>query len=577
MLSSLLEKAKADEPLWLPELREAFLADPASRPLYLRLTLHDGSVKDYPCALPLWKSEEERRFAAAFLYACVYNILAVCSGRELRLFFDTADAGLCALFESLDAVFQLHESRRRGYGKVISIAANIGGGAFCFTKSDLSAYAPLQETAARTAPAPLDEKLRALCAKASGLALCGIDVGGTDIKLALSDGEKLVCTKEYDWNPAACATAEEITGPILWLTRLMRACLAHARAPLSDALGELLRAALSRDAPLAEIMRAVEAAEAAYGDRIMVLDGVGLSFPDIVIGDRILGGETPKTDGIRRNAAVRYETEFEKITGLKTALLPLCKSGGRVRIVNDGNMAAFTAAAELAHSKGTPSLSEGVIAHSLGTDLGTGWLTAEGTIPDLPLELYAAILDLGSFQSRAHSPSDLRSTRNFNSGLPGAQRYMSQSAAYRLAHKRKSALLDGFAEQKNGEVRIMTEPRDMRKACLEHLMQRAEAGDPDAEAVFRDIGENLSMAAREMEYLLHPAVPSRYLFGRFVKRPAVFRLLEEGFHRGAPGLRLLPSDEKLSNTPLMRALAKAPGVTVAQFGQAVGSIYYALT
>ena len=39
MLSALLEKARADSPLWLPELREAFLRDPAARPVTLRLTL----------------------------------------------------------------------------------------------------------------------------------------------------------------------------------------------------------------------------------------------------------------------------------------------------------------------------------------------------------------------------------------------------------------------------------------------------------------------------------------------------------------------------------------------------------
>ena len=40
---------------------------------------------------------------------------------------------------------------------------------------------------------------------------------------------------------------------------------------------------------------------------------------------------------------------------------------------------------------------------------------------------------------------------------------------------------------------------------------------------------------------------------------------------------LTPADEGLPNTPLMRALAAEPDVTVAQFGQAVGSIYFSLT
>ena len=52
MLSALLELARNDSPLWLPELRDAFLKDPAARPLLFRLTLHDGTQRDFPCAVP---------------------------------------------------------------------------------------------------------------------------------------------------------------------------------------------------------------------------------------------------------------------------------------------------------------------------------------------------------------------------------------------------------------------------------------------------------------------------------------------------------------------------------------------
>jgi len=580
MLQTLLDRARADSPLWLPELREAFLRDPTARPMTLRLTLHDGTQRDYPCALPRWENEEEQRFVAAYFHACIYNLLGACSGRELRLFFEPDDTELCALADGLDAVFQLGETKRRGYGKVISIAGRIarsfGGPAFRFTRAPLRDYAPLPETPAVT-PAPLDGKLRALCEAASGLALCGIDVGGTDIKLAVSDGDRLVCTKEFDWNPAAYPTVEEITAPILLLTRLMRCCLAAARTACPAAVRASLLAALDKSAPLSLIREAADAAEAHFGSAVNVLDGVGLSFPDIVIGDRILGGETPKTDGMRRNDAVDYETAFARLSELKGALLALCRADGRVHITNDGNMAAFTAAVELAHSEDAGTLRDGVIAHSLGTDLGTGWLRADGSIPALPLEMYDLILDLGSFPSRAFAPEDLRSTRNENSGLPGARRYMGQAAAYRLAQKLEPSLLDGFTEEAHGLLRIPTAPQDLRKPCLEHLMGRAEADDPAACEIFRSIGANLAVVAREMDYLLRPETRARFLFGRFVKRPKVFALLDEGFRAGMPGLRLVPSDEGLANTPLMRALSDTPGVTVAQFGQAVGSIYFALT
>ena len=112
MLQTLLARARADSPLWLPDLRAAFLHDPTSRQMTLRLTLHDGRQRDYLCAIPRWEGEEEQRFVSAYFHACVYNILAACSGRELRLFFDTADSELCALAASLDEAFQLHAAKR---------------------------------------------------------------------------------------------------------------------------------------------------------------------------------------------------------------------------------------------------------------------------------------------------------------------------------------------------------------------------------------------------------------------------------------------------------------------------------
>ncbi len=321
----------------------------------------------------------------------------------------------------------------------------------------------------------------------------------------------------------------------------------------------------------------MEAAEAAFGERIDVLDGVGVSFPDIVIGDRILGGETPKTDGMRRNTALDYEREFRKLSGLRTPLLGLCRKGGRVRLTNDGNMAAFSAAVELASSEDAAAVGRGVVAHSLGTDLGTGWLLPDGRIPALPLEMYDMVLDLGSFLSRSFPPDDLRSTRNENSGLPGARRYMGQAAAYRLAQKLEPALLEGFTVWEGDCLKVATSPQDLRKPCLEHLMRLAEEGDGAACEIFRRIGLHLAVVTQEMDFLLHPAADTRFLFGRFVKRPAVFALLREGFESLGGGIRLLPSDEDLAGTPLMRQLAGTDGVTVAQFGQAVGAIYFALT
>ena len=121
---------------------------------------------------------------------------------------------------------------------------------------------------------------------------------------------------------------------------------------------------------------------------------------------------------------------------------------------------------------------------------------------------------------------------------------------------------------------MLTVPPEKRKACLAHLMAQAAKGDDAAQEVFRQVGRNVGQMSRELALLLRPQTDTRYLFGRFVKEPACFRLLQEGCREIVPDIRLEAADEELSVTPLMRSLA-AQGVTVAQFGQAVGAMYYA--
>ena len=364
-----------------------------------------------------------------------------------------------------------------------------------------------------------------------------MDVGGSDIKLAVSLNGRLLYTEEYDWNPSASTTAEGILAPILGLVETAR--------------GQIERAGGT-------------------------LDAVGISFPDIVIGDEIVGGETPKTKGLRENPALEYESEFARLRGLKDAVLRLCSPGASVHLANDGSIAAFTAAVELAASGEDEQIRGGVLAHSLGTDLGTGWLKADGTIPPLPLEMYDLLLDLGDFPSASLPPEDLRSTCNENSGMPGVRRYLGQAAAYRLAWAQDPELLDGFACLSDGLLTIPTAPEDLRKSCLAHLMELATSGKPEAEEVFHQIGRNLAVVAREMAWLFGETPQVRFLFGRFVKSARCFALLGEGFEQGTDRCRLAAADDTLANSPLMRQLAARKDVTVAQFGQAIGAIYYSL-
>ena len=57
----------------------------------------------------------------------------------------------------------------------------------------------------------------------AGRLFCGIDIGGTDIKIVLVKDGQIICYKEYDWFPAKFTTSVQLVEPICLIVRLMRA------------------------------------------------------------------------------------------------------------------------------------------------------------------------------------------------------------------------------------------------------------------------------------------------------------------------------------------------------------------
>ena len=583
MIKPFLEQAARDESVYLTDVRAAFQAE-GTRPFHLHVTLYDRSVRVCPLRLPETAGEEEARFAAEYVYATVYNLLSALGGLRVDVYLDPSDRETVQLAESLEQVFQLAlpKRARTGYGTCLNVNERVlsalsgGRERFAFGVHSLEEEPSVQPPGAAEGQ-PVFARLPA---RTAGRMVLGMDVGGTDVKLAVSVDGRLALCKEFDWLPSACTRAEELTAPLLLLTRLLRAA---GSLHMADRAGEVDLRALERSATLAEMEGAAERMERAAGADLRPLDAIGLSFPDVVIQNRIVGGETPKTQGLRSHPDLDYETQFAKITGLNEALASFVRPGGPVLCVNDGPMAAFTAAVE--QEAAGADLSKGFFVHTLGTDLGSGWARPDGSIPDIPLEVYNFIIDLGSWPGRTFPPEDVRSVRSLNTGLPGAlQKYGGQSAVFRLAAERlpreapqvfREALGRGLFRWEGDRLTVPTAPRDMRKDCLEFFMDRASRpGEEACQDIFREIGEYLAVTWQETGYILRPEAEDRTLFGRLVTRPACFRLIQEGAARREPGLRLLAADGGLANTPLMVQLARWPGLTVAQFAQSVGAVYY---
>ena len=595
-IRDLVDTAAAGRPVYISAMRERFALLAPSESFVLTASLdgfdEDGRIFTFQLPKFAQLADDEQAMVTEYVLAGLYNIISTLGGRGISLRSDGDDGEGAALAASFKRAFDLDETRllRPGYGRAVNVSERMDEAISAPGTPSRGRFRVLDVPPAGAVPksAPAS-RIEGLCASATsgmdGTAICGMDIGGTDIKLCLALDGRAARLLEYDWFPAAFTQINQIIDPILLLVRLMRLDGARATgAGDTDALAEALGPAFARGASLSTIEASVLAGEALL-PAPFALDAIGVCFPDVVVRDKIVGGEVYKTRGMRDHLGAAYEGEFRRLSALDEALRGFVKPDGVVGIVNDGPMAAFTAAVELGVIDPS-AIADGVFAHTLGTELGTGWVTEAGTIPDIPLEIYNCIIDLGSYPERQYAPDDVRSVNNFNTRLAGTlQKYTSQSGVFRLAAKylpdQDPALYAELVERglltDSGDgVFVPAEPRDMRKPLLEFLMSAAEQGDhPAVDRIFREIGEFMAVAWLESKWLLDPAVDTRILFGRLVKRRACFDLMVEGARAIAPALRLEVADDEMANTDLMRQLRDSEVYTVAQFAQAIGAVHYA--
>ena len=604
MVKQFIDRANAGHPVYISTVYEAFNGLEASEKQSLNavLTLLENDKKRlFQFSLPLFHklSCEEIHFVKRYLWAEIYNIQASLGGKEMVLYVDTRDKELLTLAEELNEVFCISGKRsdRQGYGRCINVIDRMlgtlcpGSPGFRFLIKDVSHMPEIPPQPKRTAFDPT--AFTRVTENLGGKIICGMDVGGTDIKLVLSNDGKIDCYKEYDWFPASFRESVQLIEPICLLVRLVRAkasldALSDSSAKKAQLMAEVEKA-LDKTSSDAAMLEAVERAEAFLAGQYAEIDAIGLCFPDVVVRDKVVGGEVYKTRGIRDNPEIDYERDFLKLTNLNDRLHELIKAEGSVNIINDGPMASFTAAVETAASGSPELIRKGVFAHTLGTELGTGWVDGAGNIPDIPLEVYNFIIDLGSFPEMQYPPDDLRSINNFNTGLPGTlQKYCSQSGVFRLALKYfprerldlfqelvdRGFVVEAVLDGKPGFY-VPTEPKDMRKPFLEHMMALPEREKDEVNhRIWREIGEFLAVTWIETKKILEPETDARVLFGRLVKNKRCFELMKEGAKAVTEDIVLEIADSSMANTPLMKQLENDPRYTVAQFAQAVGAVYY---
>lgn len=603
LLQALLEDARAGKPVYITTAHHVFdgLHHAESERIVCVVERMDQDGRTaYELRIPSLDrcDAEAQAFVRDYLNAEVYNILSSIGGRRMTLYVDTAKPALMALVAGLNDAFCIDRSRqaRTGYGRAVNVIDRMidavcpGESPFSFQIDDL-ARLPVLSGKQRHRVDTMSF-FKACTEDLSGSAFAGIDVGGTDIKAVLVVDGRIVDYKEYDWFPANFTRSAQLIDPICLIARVLQARLAIHRLPddSQEACLPVIARAMDKDASdeqMQKVLRELAKSAVPTNER---LTAIGLCFPDVVVKNKIVGGEVYKTRGIRNNPEIDYDTDFAQLTHLDDRLRASVVPGGAVRIINDGPMASFTAAVEMAFSGDAAKVRDGVFAHTLGTELGTGWITESGSIPDIPLEVYNFIIDLGSWPERAFEPDDLRSVNNFNTGLPGTlQKYCSQSGIFRLALKyfpterpdlfaellEKGYVVEQSPSGKAGYY-VPTEPVDQRKPFLEHMMRLPDREKDETNAkIWREIGEALAVTLLESKRILDPGTDERFLFGRLVKNQTCFDLMVEGARRIKPDISLLVAGTSMAYTPLMKQLEAHPHFTVAQFAQAIGAVHYA--
>jgi hypothetical protein len=612
-LQRLVEKAKSGAPLYITQLHEMFasMEDEECNRIVLEVErLECTSVQSWELKIPSLSRcllEDEKRLLHEYLYAEIYNIISSLGGKSMTLYVDPENKEIMHFARQVQEVFciPMQKKDRKGYGRAVNVLDRMLAAVYPDLPPFYFKIRPIQEYIAKNAPkSDREEQKRAadgsiFIACTKGLekkSFCGIDIGGTNIKAVVVYDGIIIGYKEYNWFPASFKLPEQITSPILMLVELLQACLwvnvyirdSQKKATLLEDLSTLLKREAGDDA----IWKFLTRVRNEIAKDKVLFDGIGICFPDVCVHNKIVGGEVYKTRGIRNNSDIDYEKGFALLTDLDEYFIHFVKPDGSIKIINDGSMAAFTAAVEMSamEIRRKEVAEHGIFAHTLGTELGTGWVTCDGTIPDIPLEVYNYIIDLGSWPERDFESDDVRSINNFNTGLPGTlQKYCSQSGVFRLAIKYfkefrsdllKEIVQNGFIVQKyNGHSLgwyVPTEPFDMRKPFLEFLMTLPDREDEETiKRIWKEIGEFLAVTALECERILKTGIPQRFLFGGMVISETCFRLMQEGFSKNTKEFSLIAASSDLAYTPLMKQLETDPKHAIAQYALAVGAVYFA--
>lgn len=535
--------------------------------------------------------EGERELYRRYLLAMMNNMLATFGGAKLELYCNSEDAFLRNLLEDAVQEFQADQesNNRTGYGVYLNYINRmnclLGLGRFSIEIRDLREWPSLKPEKIYQIYAPEDERyeielLRRAATEMEGTCLCALDVGGNSIKgVVVRNGEILVL-KEHQWYPTGCKTASEMNEPLILMVRFLSAC-----AGLAQREGELdrIRDAFSPSFCCEELLAVTEQLEregiAAEGR----FDAIAIGFPDVVVRNQIAGGETFKQLGMRTNPEIDYEVEFYKTSRLNELVAPYAKKNAPVIVLNDGNAASYITSVEQTFAPENLLDGKGMFVYTIGTEMGTGFISRGGTIQNIPLDGFHYVVDLGNEEYQNYPPSDIRSINSTVTGIPGVvQKYISQMGLFRMAVSMLYEMGDPLFEEllENGLLTFDREqdsmcavlsPRDRRGELTRLLVSRLSEKNPAVTQAYQTMGRAMGVLIDQMNLVFPEVSTMRLLSGGIIADDRAFSCLQEGLKEYNPSYGVLRLDERTMYSPLLKSMKPEQR----GFNVAIGSVYIA--
>lgn len=276
-IKEFVEIAKQDETVYISDVENSFNKLVDKTQVYIVLDLIDRGVhKDFSFYLPSEFGEVE--FVEDYFFGKIYNILSTLGGTNMSIYYDMSNDCVDKLVKKLDVIFGIsfNKKQRKGYARAINVTDRmieaLFGGKFYFSHFDIKDKPSSINKKKNTTP---KLKYKAVVDGLNGL-MCGIDIGGTDIKLALSIDNDIICFKEYDWYPASHDVIAKTIDPILLLVRLFSVKATFAKYGGEKSVALMLERALAKDAQLCEIKKCVDKCEEIYLGKLELFDGIGM-------------------------------------------------------------------------------------------------------------------------------------------------------------------------------------------------------------------------------------------------------------------------------------------------------------